>query len=55
MTHLQVAHLIRWALELVVIWSFVWPETGSWTAFTLTMITVGIEFDHFKPNDWRKL
>jgi hypothetical protein len=48
-------HIIRWFLELLVIWLFVFNETGAWTAFALTMITVGIEFDHFKISDWRKL
>ena len=48
-------HIVRWFLELVVIWLFVLSETGPWTCIALTMITVGIEFDHFKPSDWRKL
>jgi len=48
-------HIIRWFLELVVIWLFVLGETGPWTCFVLTMITVGIEFDHFKISDWREL
>lgn len=48
-------HIIRWFLELVVIWFFVFNETGPWTCIALTMITVGIEWDHFKKPDWRKL
>jgi len=51
----RAGYIIRWFLELVVIWLFVFNETGPWTAFALTMITIGIEFDHFKPSDWRKL
>ncbi len=50
----RLAHFIRWALELFVIWVFVLPETGGWTCFTLTMITVGIEWDHINLLDWRK-
>lgn len=53
--HKQVGHIIRWFLELVVIWLFVFNETGPWTCFALMMITVGIEFDHFEKPDWRKL
>jgi len=51
--HKQVGHILRWVFELIILWAFVFPETGPWTAFTLTMITIGIEFDHFKPSDWR--
>lgn len=51
--HKQVGHMIRWALEALVIWAFVLPETGPWTCLALTMITVGIEFDHFDSTDWR--
>lgn len=46
-------YIIRWFLELLVIWAFVLPETGLWTCFALTMITVGIEFDHFNAEDWK--
>lgn len=53
-THKGIGHLIRWALELVIIWVPVYSETGFWTCVALTMITVGIEFDHFKIDDWRK-
>ena len=42
----RIAHYIRWALELIVLWGFVFPETGPWTAFTLTMMTIGIEWDY---------
>ena len=45
--------MIRWAGELLIIWALVLPETGPWTCFALTMITVGIEFDHFDSTDWR--
>ncbi len=51
--HKQVGHMIRWALELMLVWAFVFPETGGWTCFALTMITVGIEFDHFNAEDWK--
>jgi len=43
----QIGHIIRWSLELIVIWLFVLPETGVWTAISLTMITVGIEGNFF--------
>jgi hypothetical protein len=43
----QIGHIIRWLLELIVIWLFVLPETGVWTAISLTMITVGIEGNFF--------
>jgi len=46
------AHFIRWGLELILIWFFVFPETGFWTGFVLTMITVGIEWDHIDFKDW---
>lgn len=52
--HKQVGHIIRWSLEALIIWAFVLGETGPWTCFALTMITVGIEFDHFKISDWRE-
>ena len=39
----QIGHIIRWSLELLVIWLFALPETGAWTAFILTMMTIGIE------------
>ena len=48
----QIAHLIRWALELVIIWALVLPETGFWTCVALMMITVGIEWDHLDKRDW---
>ena len=54
MTYKGVAHLIRWALELVIIWALILPETGPWTCLALTMLTVGVEFDHLNLNDWRK-
>ncbi len=43
---IRVAHYIRWVLELFVLWLFVYPETGPWTTFVLTMITIGLEFDY---------
>ena len=43
---IRIAHCIRWLLELIVIWAFVFPETGPWTGFALTMITIGLEFDY---------
>ena len=48
----QIAHMIRWALEVIVIWLFVYVETGFWTSFALTMITLGIEYDHLDRRDW---
>ncbi len=48
----QIAHMIRWALEVIVLWLFVYVETGPWTAFALTMLTLGVEFDHFDKGDW---
>lgn len=50
----RLGHFMRWFLELVAIWDFVYDETGLWTCIVLTMITVGIEWDHFIPSDWRK-
>jgi hypothetical protein len=50
----RLGHFIRWVLELAVIWVYVLPETGMWTCIALTMITVGIEWDHINPSDWRK-
>ncbi len=41
-------HFIRWVLELSVIWVYVLPETGMWTCITLTLMTVGIEANHFR-------
>lgn len=48
----RIAHLIRWGLELAVIWLGAFPETGMWTAIVLTLITIGIEFDHINFDDW---
>lgn len=50
----QLGHLIRWVLELSVIWVYVLPETGMWTCIALTMITVGIEWDHFNWKEWKR-
>jgi hypothetical protein len=50
----QIGHIIRWSLELIVIWLFALPETGVWTAFVFTMITIGIEWDHIDLEVWRK-
>jgi len=46
MNPVLLGHLIRWALELVIIWKFVFIETGPWTALVLTLMTIGIEFDY---------
>lgn len=48
----RIAYFIRWGLELTFIWFLAVPETGIWTGFVLTMITVGIEFDHIDFKDW---
>ena len=53
-TYKRIGHYLRWALELIVIWDFVYDETGMWTCIALTMITVGIEWDHLDWRDWRK-
>ena len=50
----RIAHLIRWIGELTIIWFFAFPETGIWTGIVLTMITIGIEFDHIDLKDWLK-
>ncbi len=50
----QIAHIIRWCLEFIILWFLVLPETGFWTTFTLTMLTVGTEFFYFSPSDWKK-
>lgn len=42
----RIGHYIRWMLELIVIWAFVFPETGPWTGITFTMMTIGIEWDY---------
>lgn len=49
-----IGHIIRWSLELLIIWLFVLPETGVWTAITLTLITVGIEGNFFNIESRRK-
>jgi len=48
----RIAHFIRWGLELIVIWFFAFPETGVWTGVVLTLITIGIEWDHIDLKDW---
>ncbi len=48
----RIAHLVRWVLELAVIWFLAVPETGVWTGVVLTLITIGIEFDHIDLKDW---
>lgn len=45
-TLVAVATVIRWLLEIGMIWGLVFPETGPWTAITLTMIAVGIEANY---------
>ena len=39
--------VVRWLLELGMVWGLVYPETGPWTAITLTCIAVGIEANYF--------
>jgi hypothetical protein len=53
-TYKKIGHCIRWALELGILWIFVLPETGPWTTFVLTMLTVGTEWFYFTPKDWSK-
>jgi len=48
----RIAHLLRWLGELAVIWFLAFPETGVWTGVVLTLITIGIEWDHVVPEDW---
>lgn len=50
----QIGHIIRWSLELIIIWWFALPETGVWTSFVLTMMTIGIEWDHTDWEVWKK-
>lgn len=52
--YVRIAHFFRWVVELLIIWGLVVGETGIWTAVVLTLITVGIEFDHLRPRDWSK-
>lgn len=52
LTHRRIGHYMRWFLELIVIWDFVYDETGVWTCIALTLITIGIEFDHLDPREW---
>ena len=51
----RIGHGIRWSLEAAIIWFLVLPETGLWTCVVLTIITMGIEWDHVVPSDWSKL
>lgn len=53
-TYKRIGHVIRWVLELLFLWFLVLPETGIWTSICLTLITVGIEWDHIVPGDWTK-
>ena len=48
----RIGLLIRWGLELAIIWFGAFPETGVWTCVVLTLITIGIEWDYIVPNDW---
>ena len=50
----QIGHGIRWGLEISILWFGVFPETGFWTAFTLTMLTLGTEWFWINPKDWKK-
>lgn len=50
----RLGHFIRWVLELAVIWVYVFAETGMWTCIALTMITVGIEWDHLDLEIFKK-
>lgn len=56
MTHyLWIAsHFTRWGLWTVLIWFLVYPETGAWTALTLTLIAAGIEWLYLNPQHWTK-
>lgn len=51
MRYLWAAHLTRWALELLFIWTLILPETGVWTALCFTLITVGLEFNYLKQQE----
>jgi hypothetical protein len=51
----RIGHLVRWGLELLFLFVLVEPEVGPWTLVLFTLLTVGIEFDHLKPEDWSKL
>lgn len=53
-TYKLAGHIIRWFLEIIVLWVFVFPETGPWTCVVLTMITIGIEWDHIDFRLFRK-
>jgi len=50
----QIGHFIRWSAELGILWLLVLPETGFWTTFVLTLLTVGTEWFYFIPKDWTK-
>jgi hypothetical protein len=56
MTHyLWIAsHFTRWYLWGALIWIFAYPETGFWTALTLTLIVAGIEIKYLNPRHWTK-
>lgn len=47
-------HFTRWTLSIFLIWMLVLPETGFWTALTLTLITVGLEILCLDPRHWTK-
>lgn len=43
-SHLYFLRLgVRWLSEIGLIWFLVLPETGVWTAITLTLLTIAIE------------
>jgi len=46
------SHFTRWGLWTVMIWFLAYPETGFWTALTLTLIAAGIEILYFNPRHW---
>lgn len=48
------AHFVRWATWTWIIWVLVLPETGFWTALTLTLITAGLEILCLDPRHWTK-
>lgn len=45
-------HFTRWALSAYLIWGLVLPETGFWTAVTLTLTIAGLEILYLNPRHW---
>jgi hypothetical protein len=47
-------HFARWGLSIYLVWVLVLPETGFWTALTLTLLFAGVEVKYLDPRHWTK-